>query len=69
MVSFSNIRYSEAWKIGQQQEALMQKIMEIPDIETIWDSEEVEQKKCYPLSLEKAHSGISLARRACTSND
>lgn len=44
MVSFSNIRYSEAWKIGQQQEALMQKIMEIPDIETIWDSEEVEQK-------------------------
>ena len=44
MVSFSNIRYSEAWKIGQQQEALMQKIMEIPEIETIWDSEEVEQK-------------------------
>ena len=44
MVSFSNIRYSEAWKIGQQQEALMQKIMSIPNIETIWDSEEVEQK-------------------------
>tara|TARA_Y100001978_G_scaffold61080_1_gene54946 strand:- start:1929 stop:3266 length:1338 start_codon:yes stop_codon:yes gene_type:complete len=44
MVSFSNIRYSEAWKIGQQQESLMQKIMSIPNIETIWDSEEVEQK-------------------------
>ena len=44
MVSFSNIRYSEAWKIGQQQEALMQKIMSIPNIESIWDSESVEQK-------------------------
>ena len=68
MVSFSNIRYSEAWKIGQQQEALMQKIMEIPEIETIWDSEEVEQKNVIPYRL-KAHSGISLARRAYTSND
>ena len=44
MVSFSNIRYSEAWKIGQKQEALMQKIMSIPNIESIWDSETVEQK-------------------------
>ena len=43
MVSFSNIRYSDAWKIGQQQEALMQKIMSIPNIEGIWDSESVEQ--------------------------
>ena len=44
MVSFSNIRYSEAWKIGQKQEAIMQKIMSIPNIEGIWDSESVEQK-------------------------
>ena len=44
MLSFSNIRYSEAWKIGQKQEALMQKIMSMPNIETIWDSKEVEQK-------------------------
>ena len=44
MVSFSNIRYSDAWKIGQQQEAIMQKIMSIPNIERIWDSESVEQK-------------------------
>jgi len=44
MVSFSNIRYSEAWKIGQHQEELMQKIMSIPNIESIWDSEEVEEK-------------------------
>ena len=44
MVSFSNIRYSEAWKIGQKQESIMQKIMEIPNIETIWDSKEVKQQ-------------------------
>ena len=44
MVSFSNIRYSEAWKIGQQQDEIMQKIMSIPNIESIWDSESVEQK-------------------------
>ena len=44
MVTFSNIRYSEAWKIGQQQENLMQEIMQIPNIESLWDSEAVEQK-------------------------
>lgn len=44
MVSFSNIRYSEAWKIGQHQEELMKEIMSIPNIENIWDSEEVEEK-------------------------
>jgi kynurenine 3-monooxygenase len=43
MVSFSNIRYSEAWKIGQQQEQLMQEVMKVPNIESMWDSEEVEQ--------------------------
>ena len=43
MVSFSNIRYSEAWKIGQQQEQLMQRVMNVPNIESKWESEEVEQ--------------------------
>ena len=43
MVSFSNIRYSEAWEIGQQQEKLMQKVMEVPNIEDKWESDEVEQ--------------------------
>ena len=43
MVSFSNIRYSEAWKIGQQQEQLMQQVMNVPNIESKWESEEVEQ--------------------------
>ena len=44
MVSFSNIRYSDAWKIGQHQEELMKEIMSIPNIENIWDSELVEEK-------------------------
>jgi len=44
MVSFSNIPYSEAWKIGQKQENLMKDIMSIPDIEKKWDSDEVEER-------------------------
>ncbi len=43
MVSFSNIRYSEAWKIGQQQDELMQEVMKLPNIENIWDTPEVEE--------------------------
>jgi len=41
-VTVSDIRYSEAWQKGQQQEGLMDEIMKIPDIETKWDSQEVE---------------------------
>ena len=44
MVSFSNIRYSDAWKIGQHQDTLMQQIMKIPNIEDKWDSKEIEDK-------------------------
>ena len=43
MVSFSTIRYSEAWEIGQKQEKLMQKVMDVPNIEGKWESDEVEQ--------------------------
>ena len=43
MVSFSTIRYSEAWEIGQKQEKLMQKVMDVPNIEDKWESDEVEQ--------------------------
>ena len=43
-VTFSNIRYSDAWKKGMQQEEMMKSIMSIPNIEEKWDSEEVEQK-------------------------
>ena len=43
MVSFSTIRYSEAWEIGKQQEKLMKKVMDVPNIEDKWESDEVEQ--------------------------
>ena len=43
-VTFSDIRYSEAWKKGQFQEKLMDEIMKIPDIEQKWDSKEVEDQ-------------------------
>lgn len=42
-VTFSpHIRYSEALKQGQRQDAIMQEIMKMPGIETRWDSQEVE---------------------------
>lgn len=44
MVTFSpDIRYSTALKEGGRQEAIMQKVMAMPDIENKWDSDEVEQ--------------------------
>ena len=46
MVSFTNIPYSEAWEIGMKQEKLMQSIMNTPDIEKIWKSDEIMQKMC-----------------------
>jgi len=43
MVTFSpDIRYSEALREGQRQEAIMQKVMALPGIEHKWDSQEVE---------------------------
>lgn len=42
-VTFSpHIRYSDALKRGQKQEAIMQDVMNIPGIESKWDSEEIE---------------------------
>lgn len=41
-VSFSNIRYSEAWNAGQRQDAIMKKVMDRPDIDSVWDSKEIE---------------------------
>jgi kynurenine 3-monooxygenase len=46
MVSFTNTPYSEAWKIGMKQEKLMQSIMSSPNIEKIWESDEIMQKMC-----------------------
>lgn len=42
-VSFSNIRYSEAWNAGLKQDAIMKKVMDRPDIEQVWDSKEIEE--------------------------
>ncbi len=41
-VSFSNIRYSEAWNAGARQDEIMKKVMDRPDIEAVWDSKEIE---------------------------
>ncbi len=44
-VTFSpHIRYSEALQRGNKQEAIMQQIMQIPNIENIWNSQEIENK-------------------------
>lgn len=43
-VSFSNIRYSEAWNAGMRQDAIMKKVMNRADIETVWDSKEIQDE-------------------------
>ncbi len=40
-VTFSTIRYSEALKNGMRQDKIMKEVMNISDIESKWDSEEV----------------------------
>jgi len=42
-VTFSHIRYSEAWQTGQKQDAIMKRVMnKFDNIETVWDSLDVE---------------------------
>jgi len=43
-VTFSDRPYAEALAIGDRQEAIMQKVMQLPNIEEKWDSKEVEDK-------------------------
>jgi kynurenine 3-monooxygenase len=44
LVTFSpEVRYSEALSRGLQQQAIMDEVMQTKDIESIWDSEEVER--------------------------
>ena len=43
-VSFSEIRYSDAYKHGQLQNRIMDEVMGMPDIEQKWDSQEVMDK-------------------------
>lgn len=44
MVSFTNISYADAWNIGMRQEKMMEEIMKMPNIEQVWESEEVMHK-------------------------
>lgn len=44
MVTFSNKPYSEALKEGNRQDRIMEKIMDIENIEEKWDTEEIEQE-------------------------
>ncbi len=43
-VTFSERPYAEALAIGDTQEEIMNEVMQIPDIESKWDSTEVERK-------------------------
>ena len=43
-VTFSNRPYAEALAVGDAQEELMQEVMRLPNIESLWDSEAVENK-------------------------
>ncbi len=43
-VTFSNIRYSEALQSGKRQDDIMKQVMDRPDIESNWDSDEVMQR-------------------------
>lgn len=40
-VTFSEVRYSDAYNNGKKQDDLMKEILEIPDIENKWESDEV----------------------------
>lgn len=43
-VTFSNIRYSTALQSGQNQDQIMKEVMDLPSIETEWESESIMQK-------------------------
>ena len=43
-VTFSNIRYSEAYLNGKRQDKIMKEVLQTPNIEANWDSEEVMQE-------------------------
>jgi kynurenine 3-monooxygenase len=44
MVTFSDIPYAEAWRLGQKQEDMMAEIVTLPDIESKWNSIEIEER-------------------------
>jgi kynurenine 3-monooxygenase len=52
-VSFSHTPYQEALHNGHRQQKIMDRVMEMEDIETKWDSEEVEQRMLKLLEIHK----------------
>ena len=42
MVTFSDFRYSEAWELGQKQQAIMDEVLSKPRIEDNWESLDLE---------------------------
>lgn len=44
MVSFTNISYYDAWKIGMKQEKIMEEIMKTPNVKKEWKSNKIMQK-------------------------
>ncbi|MDB5202459.1 MAG: FAD-dependent monooxygenase [Ferruginibacter sp.] len=56
MVTFSpEIRYSEALQRGKQQQAIMDEIMQMPSLESAWDSETVEKNMLEKISQQNSH--------------
>lgn len=51
MVTFSSIPYAEVYEQGQKQSKIMDEIMLKPNIEVIWDSEELENEILEHLSM------------------
>jgi kynurenine 3-monooxygenase len=49
-VTFSHTPYSEALRNGERQDAIMRKVMNRPDIEAVWNSNEIEQSILAELS-------------------
>jgi kynurenine 3-monooxygenase len=43
LVSFSDIPYAQALKIGKRQDELMSEVMQMNNIEDIWESDKVEE--------------------------
>ncbi|NAS14134.1 FAD-dependent oxidoreductase [Poritiphilus flavus] len=54
-VTFSDRPYAEALALGDAQEAIMQKIMKMPDIEEIWDSQQVELEILDALAAQRSN--------------
>ena len=44
LVTFSHLPYAEAMKLGRIQDGIMAEVMDRPDIETVWNGEDVERQ-------------------------